>query len=106
MVAAALVLVATDRRMARAASSRARPARSRSSPRSRRSGHDGRPRAGPRPPDAPAGTESLRERLRSIPVFAGDLPDPDPATVPDDPATLFIAWLDDAIAAGSASRTR
>lgn len=52
-------------------------------------------------PDGAAPTPgSLRDRLRAIPVFAGELPDLDPATAPDDPVTLFLTWLDDAIAAG------
>ena len=47
----------------------------------------------------------LRERLRALPSFLPDLPrfDPehDPADAPDDPRTLFVAWLEDALATGA-----
>ena len=41
----------------------------------------------------PAGRTPLRDRLRSLPVFAGDLPHFDPTEVPADPFALFEAWL-------------
>ncbi|MBD8080765.1 pyridoxine/pyridoxamine 5'-phosphate oxidase [Cellulosimicrobium arenosum] len=47
--------------------------------------------------DRPA---TLRERLRALPVFGDDLPGLDPDAAPDDPVTLFVAWLDDAVDAG------
>ncbi|GMA24031.1 pyridoxamine 5'-phosphate oxidase [Luteimicrobium album] len=47
----------------------------------------------------------LRERLRALPSFPPDLPrfDPehDPADAPADPRTLFVAWLEEALAAGA-----
>jgi len=45
-------------------------------------------------------TESLRERLRALPDFPAELPDFDPSTAPESPATLFVEWLDDALAYG------
>ncbi|RYV49471.1 pyridoxine/pyridoxamine 5'-phosphate oxidase [Pengzhenrongella frigida] len=44
----------------------------------------------------------LRQTLRGLPVFAGELPAFDPATVPDDPIALFVAWIGAAIEAGVA----
>jgi pyridoxamine 5'-phosphate oxidase len=41
----------------------------------------------------------LRARLRALPTFPADLPVLDPETAPDDPAVLFLRWLDDAAAA-------
>ncbi|HEY8717222.1 pyridoxal 5'-phosphate synthase [Pengzhenrongella sp.] len=52
-------------------------------------------------PAATGGT-ILRDRLRRIPVFAGDLPRFDPETAPDDPVRLFADWLTHAIKAGVA----
>lgn len=50
----------------------------------------------PRPtPDGP-----LRARLRSLPVFAGALPDFDPSDAPADPLDLFTTWIGAAIDAG------
>ncbi|MFI9645586.1 pyridoxal 5'-phosphate synthase [Streptomyces sp. NPDC052040] len=46
---------------------------------------------------APGG---MRELLRQLDVFAGDLPDFDPGAAPDDPTTLFVEWLHTAIDAG------
>lgn len=43
---------------------------------------------------------SLRERLRALPVFGPNLPGLDVDAAPDDPGTLFVRWLDDAIDAG------
>lgn len=43
---------------------------------------------------------SLRGRLRALPAFPRDLPVLDPALLPDDPNEQFLAWLEDAIAAG------
>ncbi|WP_045741309.1 pyridoxine/pyridoxamine 5'-phosphate oxidase [Actinoplanes rectilineatus] len=43
---------------------------------------------------------SIREQLRGLPVLAGDLPGFDAATTPDDPHTLFVRWLSEAVAAG------
>ncbi|UCM90755.1 pyridoxine/pyridoxamine 5'-phosphate oxidase [Streptomyces marincola] len=42
----------------------------------------------------------LRDLLRGLEVFAGDLPDFDPAAAPDDPVELFTEWLLGAVAAG------
>lgn len=58
---------------------------------------DGSARTGVRPPAAGG---SLRERLRSLPVFAGSLPEFDPVGLPADPFELFSTWLIDAIDAG------
>ncbi|MFG2569123.1 pyridoxamine 5'-phosphate oxidase family protein [Streptomyces sp. NPDC048567] len=49
---------------------------------------------------ASAGTDTVREWLRSIEVFAGPLPDFDPAVAPAEPVDLFLAWLRAALAAG------
>ncbi|MEU0491677.1 pyridoxal 5'-phosphate synthase [Nocardiopsis sp. NPDC006139] len=43
---------------------------------------------------------TVRELLRGLPVFAGDLPAFDPSTAPDDPIALFTAWFEEAVAAG------
>ncbi|ONK10865.1 pyridoxal 5'-phosphate synthase [Streptomyces sp. MP131-18] len=42
----------------------------------------------------------LRTMLRELDVFAGELPDFDPAVAPDDPAELFTRWLLGAVEAG------
>ncbi|WOF22693.1 pyridoxamine 5'-phosphate oxidase family protein [Microbacterium betulae] len=42
----------------------------------------------------------LRDRLRDLPSFPGDLAILDPDAVPGDPLELFRSWLDDAIASG------
>ncbi|MDT0341105.1 pyridoxine/pyridoxamine 5'-phosphate oxidase [Streptomyces litchfieldiae] len=42
----------------------------------------------------------LRQLLRELDVFAGDLPTFDPDPTPDDPVELFTDWLLGAIAAG------
>ncbi len=55
----------------------------------------GRMRAVPEPPDDP-----IRDRLRSLPVFAGELPGFDPSDAPEHPAALFWRWLEEAIDAG------
>ncbi|GAA3192203.1 MULTISPECIES: pyridoxine/pyridoxamine 5'-phosphate oxidase [Streptomyces] len=39
----------------------------------------------------------IRQLLRALPVFAGELPAFDPDGTPDDPVALFTAWLMDAI---------
>ncbi|HEX5406275.1 MAG TPA: pyridoxal 5'-phosphate synthase [Pseudonocardiaceae bacterium] len=44
----------------------------------------------------------LAHRLRTIRVFAGNLPEFDSEQVPDHPATLFTTWLTEAIDAGLA----
>jgi pyridoxamine 5'-phosphate oxidase len=44
--------------------------------------------------------DGLSERLRTIPVFAGDLPVFDVEGAPDDPAELFAQWIRSAIDAG------
>lgn len=44
---------------------------------------------------------ALRDRLRALPAFPDDLPVLDPDAVPDDPAVLFMTWLEEAIATGS-----
>jgi pyridoxamine 5'-phosphate oxidase len=46
--------------------------------------------------------EALRELLRRLPVFAGDLPDFDSVKAPEAPAPLFVRWLRDAIESGVA----
>ena len=46
--------------------------------------------------------ESLRDRLRALPVFGEDLPDLDPDTAPHDPLDLLRSWLEHALAAGVA----
>ncbi|MFD0800331.1 pyridoxal 5'-phosphate synthase [Streptomonospora algeriensis] len=43
---------------------------------------------------------AIRDRLRTIPVFAGELPSFDPAATPEDPVELFAQWLDHAVEAG------
>ena len=45
-------------------------------------------------------SDSLRRRLRALPDFPADLPPFDPATAPASPVTLFIEWLEHALAAG------
>jgi pyridoxamine 5'-phosphate oxidase len=45
-------------------------------------------------------SESLRRRLRALPDFPSDLPGFDPASAPADPVELFLAWLEEALAAG------
>ncbi|SED29464.1 hypothetical protein SAMN05428945_4469 [Streptomyces sp. 2224.1] len=35
----------------------------------------------------------VRQLLRDLPVFAGELPAFDPLETPDDPVELFTAWL-------------
>ncbi|GAA4608238.1 pyridoxamine 5'-phosphate oxidase [Actinoplanes octamycinicus] len=45
-------------------------------------------------------TTDLRQYLRSLPVFAGPLPDFDPGAAPDEPEPLFVAWLTAAVDAG------
>ncbi|MEJ7634785.1 pyridoxamine 5'-phosphate oxidase family protein [Aeromicrobium sp.] len=44
--------------------------------------------------------DSLRSQLRSLPVFAGPLPDFELDSALDDPEELFVEWLESAIAAG------
>ncbi|SDT30664.1 pyridoxine/pyridoxamine 5'-phosphate oxidase [Actinoplanes derwentensis] len=41
----------------------------------------------------------LRQFLRCLPVFAGDMPIFDPMTAPDRPEELFVDWLTEAVAA-------
>jgi pyridoxamine 5'-phosphate oxidase len=43
---------------------------------------------------------SLRERLRQIPTVHAELPRFDTEGAPDEPMTLFIEWIEQAIAAG------
>ena len=38
-----------------------------------------------------------RDLLRTLPVFDRALPDFDPDTVPDEPASLFVSWLGEAV---------
>jgi pyridoxamine 5'-phosphate oxidase len=45
-------------------------------------------------------SDSLRDRLRALPVFAGELPCFDTDAAPDEPLSLLIEWLEGAIAAG------
>jgi pyridoxamine 5'-phosphate oxidase len=42
----------------------------------------------------------IRDYLRGLPVFAGDLPAFDPSAAPDRPDELFVTWLSAAVAAG------
>jgi len=51
---------------------------------------------------APTPGRTLRERVRSLPVFAGKLPGFDPTTAGDDPLALFTEWIGAAIDAGVA----
>jgi len=45
-------------------------------------------------------TDELRARLRALPSFPAELPAFDPAGAPPTPEELFLAWLDEAVAAG------
>ncbi len=45
-------------------------------------------------------SESFRRKLRALPDFPDSMPDFDPEKAPADPAVLFGAWLEDAVAAG------
>lgn len=51
-------------------------------------------------------SETFRKFLRTLPDFPADLPGFDPDNAPQDPALLFKQWLDEALDAGSSSRTR
>ncbi|WP_436533213.1 pyridoxine/pyridoxamine 5'-phosphate oxidase [Actinoplanes sp. HUAS TT8] len=42
----------------------------------------------------------IRDYLRGLPVFAGDLPKFDPAGAPERPDELFVTWLVEAVQAG------
>ena len=44
--------------------------------------------------------ESLRDLLRSLPVFGNDVPEFDPEAAPADPLELLVEWLRGAIEAG------
>lgn len=46
------------------------------------------------------GSANLRQVLRDIEVFAGELPEFDPSNTPDIPVDLFIDWLLQALRAG------
>ncbi|MFF9063307.1 pyridoxal 5'-phosphate synthase [Streptomyces sp. NPDC014882] len=46
------------------------------------------------------GAVNLRQVLRDIEVFAGELPGFDPSTAPDTPFELFTEWLLEALSAG------
>ncbi|MEU3509955.1 pyridoxal 5'-phosphate synthase [Streptomyces longwoodensis] len=46
------------------------------------------------------GATSLRQTLRDIEVFAGELPGFDPSTAPDTPVELFTEWFLTALSAG------
>lgn len=46
------------------------------------------------------GTSDLRQTLRDIEVFAGELPGFDPSTAPDTPSELFTEWFLHALSAG------
>ena len=39
----------------------------------------------------------IRDLLRTLPVFGRPLPGFNPDTVPDDPASLFVSWLGEAV---------
>lgn len=43
----------------------------------------------------------LPQRLRALPAFPDQMPDLDLEALPEDPADLFLSWLDDAIASGA-----
>ena len=43
------------------------------------------------------GTGKMREVVRGLEVFPAELPEFDVQSVPDDPVTLFLAWLTDAV---------
>lgn len=45
-------------------------------------------------------SDELRDTLRALPVFEGELPDFDPASAPEEPGGLFLDWLGDAIERG------
>jgi pyridoxamine 5'-phosphate oxidase len=47
--------------------------------------------------------ESLRERLRALPDFPEILPEFDVAAAPENPRDLFLLWLEEALAIGSAN---
>jgi len=42
-------------------------------------------------------TPAMREILRGMPVFPAELPEFDTRTAPDDPVTLFLTWLNEAV---------
>ena len=42
----------------------------------------------------------LADRLRALPSFPEDMPDLDPDSVPEDPAVLFLDWLEDELRGG------
>ncbi|KDN81907.1 pyridoxine/pyridoxamine 5'-phosphate oxidase [Kitasatospora cheerisanensis] len=42
----------------------------------------------------------IRQYLRSLPVFAGELPVFEPDSAPERPETLFVDWLTEAVEAG------
>ncbi|WP_235614627.1 pyridoxine/pyridoxamine 5'-phosphate oxidase [Streptomyces ambofaciens] len=46
------------------------------------------------------GAANLRQTLRDIEVFSGELPGFDPTTAPDTPVELFTEWLLEALSAG------
>ncbi|GAA4577054.1 pyridoxine/pyridoxamine 5'-phosphate oxidase [Planotetraspora kaengkrachanensis] len=52
------------------------------------------------PQESPAEPGGVRRLLRSLPVFAFDLPDFRPGTAPDEPVSLFVEWLMSAIEGG------
>lgn len=45
-------------------------------------------------------SSDVRQFLRGLPVFAGELPGFDPSAAPERPQELFLAWLREAVAAG------
>lgn len=51
--------------------------------------------------DGAEGTESVREWLRGLEVFAGPLASFDPAGAPTEPVDLFLRWLREAVDAGA-----
>ena len=44
--------------------------------------------------------DSVRMLLRSIPALTGTAPPLDVSSLPDDPQTMFLQWLEEAVAAG------
>ncbi|MGW4802873.1 pyridoxine/pyridoxamine 5'-phosphate oxidase [Kitasatospora sp. NPDC004272] len=49
---------------------------------------------------ADIGTTDIRQYLRGLAVFAGELPEFDPDAAPERPETLFVDWLVEAVDAG------
>ncbi|MEO6309714.1 MAG: pyridoxal 5'-phosphate synthase [Leifsonia sp.] len=52
------------------------------------------------PGEAHTNDEAMRAWLRSVPMFAADLPLLDAAALPAEPRALFVAWLGEVVEAG------